>query len=839
MHSPFGERKLKRVDFVKWNGFRILIAVAGSVMLVTLLGAYAYICSYVYLAPSLPSAQAMRNVEMQVPLRVYSRSGALIAQIGEQRRIPVTYEQIPDLLKHAFLAAEDDRFFEHHGIDYLGVVRAVAVDLISGDKTQGASTITMQAARNVFLTLDKTYRRKLQETFVTYEMEHELSKQEIFGLYLNVIFFGQRAYGVAAAAETFFGKSLDQLTVAEAATIAGLPKAPSKYNPIVNAQLAAGRRSYVLGRMRALGYIDDATAQAAMSEPVQARAHAPLFDVEAPYIAEMARLELRQRFGATAESAGYKVYTTIDGRLQAAGNRALRIGLIEYDRRHGFRGPAGHVELAANGKPEQLDELVDEYVSVGNLLPAVVVSVAPKTARVYAKGRGFAQIEWDGLSWARKAVNDETVGPAPKSADEIVSRGDVVYVVADTAGHAQLGQVPEAQSALVALDPQDGSVAALVGGFDYFTNKYNRVTQAKRLPGSGFKPFLYSAALENGFTPASTLLDAPFVLEGQGIESSWRPENSHGQFGGPTRLREALVRSRNLVTIRLLRELGTPYATDYVTRFGFDKRVMPQNLTLALGTLQVTPLEMASGYAVFANGGFRVQPYFVDRIENAAGEVVYRAAPRIACEECEHPADLSQIPQTGASDEILQSEDAVRGGAGPLSPEQLAPRVISSQNDYVMTDMMADVIRSPHGTGVRARALGRTDIAGKTGTTNKANDTWFNGFTPHLVATVWVGFDQERSLGEAEEGAKTALPIWIHFMREALKGVPQEKRPMPDGIVTLRVSPETGALVSAENPDGMAEIFMADHLPAAGDQGSMAQSAEGGPAGQAGGEPIF
>jgi penicillin-binding protein 1A len=478
-------------------------------------------------------------------------------------------------------------------------------------------------------------------------------------------------------------------------------------------------------------------------------------------------------------------------------------------------------------------------VSVGDLEPAVVVAVAPKSVRVYAKARGFAQIDWDGLSWARKPAPNETVGPVPKSAEEIVSRGDVVYVVADTAGHAQLAQVPEAQSALVALDPEDGSIAALVGGFDYYTNKYNRVTQAKRLPGSGFKPFLYSAALEDGFTPASTLLDAPFVLEGQGIESSWRPENDRGRFGGPTRLREALAFSRNLVTIRLLREMGTPYATDYATRFGFDKASMPQNLTLALGTLQVTPLEMAAGYAVFANGGFRVQPYFVDRIENASGEVVYRASPKIACEECEHPADLSQVQvaQGENPDQLLQSEDAVRGGPGPLKPEQLAPRVISPQNDYIMTDMMADVIK--HGTGRRALALNRADIAGKTGTTNQSKDTWFNGFTPHLVATVWVGFDQERPLGESEEGAKTALPIWMHFIREALKGVPQDKRPMPDGIVTLRVSPESGALVSAENPDGISEIFMADHLPASNDQGSMAQSAEGGKAGQAGGEPIF
>src|SRR5215475_14921832 len=420
MHSASGERKVRKLLSVKWNYFRIIGAVAACVTLITLLGVYAVLCSFVYLAPTLPSLEVMRNVELQVPLRVYSRTGSLIAQIGEQRRIPVTYEQIPDLVKHAFLAAEDDRFFEHHGIDYIGVVRAVLVDTISGHKTQGASTITMQTARNVFLTLDKSYRRKLQETFVTYGMEHEFSKEEILGLYLNVIFLGQRAYGVTAAAETYFGKSLDDLTVAEAATIAGLPKAPSQYNPIVNPQLATARRSYVLRRMLDVGFIDAATAEAANKEPMQARAHAPLSDVEAPYIAEMARLQVRQQFGAAAESAGYKVYTTVDGRLQAAANRALRIGLIEYDRRHGFRGPVGHVNVAPEGRPEQLDALVDEYATVGILSPAVVVSVADKAVRVYVKGRGFAQIDWDGMSWARKvaATAGGPLGTPPKSANE-------------------------------------------------------------------------------------------------------------------------------------------------------------------------------------------------------------------------------------------------------------------------------------------------------------------------------------------------------------------------------------------------------------------------------------
>ena len=820
---------------MKWNYFRIIGAVVACVTLITLLAGYAFICSFVYLAPTLPTPQAMRSVEFQVPLRVYARNGGLIAQIGEQRRIPATYEQIPELVKRAFLAAEDDRFFEHHGIDYLGVVRAVLVDTLSGHKTQGASTITMQTARNVFLTLDKSVRRKLQETFVTYEMEHEFSKQEILGLYLNVIFLGQRAYGVTAAAETYFGKSLDELTVAEAATIAGLPKAPSQYNPIVNPQLATARRSYVLRRMLDVGFIDAATAEAANKEPMQARAHAPLFDVEAPYIAEMARLQVRQQFGAAAESAGYKVYTTIDSRLQSAANRAVRVGLIEYDRRHGYRGPIGHVDTTPETRPEQLDSLVDEYSTIGILSPAVVLSVTEKTARLYVKGHGAAQIDWDGLSWARKVASGDELGPPPRTVSDILSKGDVVYVVANNNGVAQLGQVPEAQSALVSLDPEDGAIVALVGGFDYFTNKYNRVIQARRLPGSGFKPFLYSAALEDGFTPASVLLDAPIVMEGDGIEASWRPENSHGEFSGPMRLREALVKSRNLVSIRLLRELGIPYASDYVTRFGFDKRALPQNLTLALGTVQATPLEVATGYAVFANDGFRVSPYFVDRIENAAGQVVWQAKPRVACEECERPVDLGDLVLTGDAQENLQSADSLRGGRGPLPPDQLAERVISPQNAYLMTDMMADVIK--RGTGVRARSLGRSDIAGKTGTTNEAKDTWFNGFTPNLVCSVWVGYDQERPLGEREEGARTALPIWIQFMREALKGVPDERRPMPEGLVQLRVSSKTGGLVGPENPDGFMEIFMADHLPAGNEEGgSVAQGAEGGAQSS---EPIF
>jgi len=819
---------------VKRNRFRLLVVLLGSATLVTLLGAYALACSYIYLVPSLPSLEVMRNVELQVPLRVYTRSGGLIAQIGEQRRIPVTYDQIPELVKHAFLAAEDERFFEHHGIDYLGVARAVLVNFISGDKTQGASTITMQAARNMFLNLDKTYRRKLLETFVTYRMEHEFTKQEIFGLYLNVIFFGQRAYGVAAAAEAFFGKPLDKLDVAEAATIAGVPKAPSRYNPIVDPELATQRRAYVLRRMRELGFIDAATAEAANKEPMAARAHVLVYEVEAPYVAEMARLELRQRFGPAAESTGYKVYTTIDGRLQTAANRAVRVGLIEYDRRHGWRGPAGHIELPASGEA-RYDDMLGGYSAIGNLAPAVVTDVAEKSVRAWVRSLGMVQIDWNGLSWTRRELKNDALGPAPREAKQVVSRGDVIYVVADTQRHAQLAQIPQAQSALVALDPNDGSIVALVGGFDYFTNKFNRVTQARRLPGSGFKPFLYSAALEHGLTPATVVLDMPIVLLGPTHEDEWRPENYERHFGGLTRLRDALVYSRNLVSIRVLKAIGIPTAVDYVSRFGFDPKTMPRDLTLALGTLEVTPLDLAAAYAVFANGGYKIGPYFIDRIEDASGKVVWRAEPRRVCHECDEGMPPPHQPHTLRVSESSQTarDAASQGEPPPLPPEQSAPRIITAQNAYVMADMMADVIK--RGTGVRALSLNRSDIAGKTGTTNESRDTWFNGFTPNLVATVWVGFDQERPLGEYEEGAHTALPIWIQFMREALKGVPQQRRAMPDGVVTLRVSADTGTLVSAENPDGVSEVFMMDHLPSTEQAGHLAQ----GPQGPASSESIF
>jgi penicillin-binding protein 1A len=808
---------------VNHNYLRWLTWAAAAVMGLTVLAILAVSATYVYLQPSLPTVEAMRSAELQVPLRIYSRSGQLIAQIGEQRRIPVAFDQIPDQIKQAFIAAEDDRFFEHHGFDYQGILRSAVVNLVKGSRAQGASTITMQTARNMFLSQDRTWRRKLQEVFLTYRLEREFSKAEILGLYLNVISFGKRAYGVAAAAETYFGKTLDQLTLAEAATLARVPQAPSRYNPIADPEAAAQRRGYVLRRMTELGFIDERAAAAAAAEKVKASIHSQSFEVEAPYVAEMVRLEVLKRFGAAAQNEGYKVYTTIDTRLQAAANRALRLGLVEYDRRHGWRGAQNTVELAGGEDEARLAAIVEEYPNVGMLQPALVVEVAERSAKVFVRGRGFSRVDWDGLSWARRKENDLRVGPEPKVASDVLSRGDVVYVI-ERGGLAQLVQVPEAEAALVALDPNDGAIAALVGGFDYFDKgfgKFNRVTQARRQPGSGFKPFLYSAALENGFTPSSVIMDSPFIIDDPSMEEAWRPENSSGQFYGPTRFREALVKSRNLVSIRILQAIGTRPVIAHATRFGFPRSALPSNLTLALGTLQATPLEVASGFAVFANGGYRVPPYFIERIEDPQGKVVYEARPKVAAPECEAAAGApagamaSAVASVEAAPSVQRAGIATRGGGECLLPkEQLAERAISAENAWLIDSMLADVIT--RGTGRRALALGRGDLAGKTGTTNDAKDTWFNGFTRDLVATVWVGFDQERSLGEGEEGARTAVPIWVHFMREALRGVPQRSRPMPEGLVQVRISPFDGQIASVDDPNAIFETFMADRLPQGG-----------------------
>ncbi len=792
---------------------------------------FANVCAYVYLAPALPDVDALRDVQLQVPLRIYTRDGRLIASIGEQRRIPVRYDQIPPQLVHAFLAAEDDRFFQHHGVDWEGILRAALANFRAGGVRQGGSTITMQVARDIFLTPHRDYKRKVSEIYISLLMEAKFSKEEIFSLYANKTFLGQRAYGVAAAAEVYFGKPLDQLSIAEMATIAGIPKEPSQVNPVTNPEKARIRRSYVLRRMLDLGFITRQEHDVAEATPVESRLHGPSVEVDAPYVAEMVRNDMAAKYGDDVYTAGYKVYTTIDSRLETAAIVALRTGLIEYDRRHGYRGPAAKVALPVSADPSAWETALERFASIGGLRASLVKSVGERSAEVYVKGLGPVTLPWEKLQWARRALPDEKVGAAPQRAADILARGDVIYTVGSTAQNLQFVQVPEAQSALVALDPHDGAVVALVGGFDFYQSKFNRVTQARRQPGSSFKPFVYAAAFDKGFTPASVVLDAPIVLEqGDDPAKSWRPKEDSNKFFGPTRLREALVRSRNLVSVRLMREIGGDYTRNYVTRFGFDKSQLPDDLTLALGTAEVSPLQLATAYATFANGGFLVSSYYIDRIEDAGGQALFQASPAVACFECRDPGQPAP-PRAPVRSEFLDSSD--HDGQRSGDAKRYAPQVLRPQVAYLLADMMADVIR--RGTGVRARALGRDDVAGKTGTTNDHHDAWFAGFNGDLVATVWTGFDAERSLGDGEEGGRVSVPTWTYFMREALAGAPRHGVPLPDGVVTVRISPETGQIASADNPNGILEKFVEGNLP----QAEVYEGPSGDRPMNAGDKPIF
>ncbi len=796
------------------------MALVGAIALI----AFANVCAYVYLKPALPDVDSLREVQLQVPLRVYTRDGRLIAAIGEQRRIPVRYDQLPPKLIQAFLATEDDRFFRHHGVDWQGILRAALANARAGGIRQGASTITMQVARDMFLTPRRDMKRKMSEVYISLLMEAEFSKEEIFSLYVNKIFLGQRAYGVGAAAEVYFGKSLDQLTIAEMATLAGIPTAPSAVNPVVNAEAAKLRRAHVLGRMLELHYITPAEYETAKSSPMESRLHGPSIEVDAPYVAEMVRNDMQAKYGDSVYTAGYQVFTSIDSRLEAAATVALRTGLLEYDRRHGWRGATAKVDLSKVASNANLDAELEEFPAVGGLRPAIVQKVEAKSAKIYVKELGEVTLPWEKMAWARRELPDEKVDRAPTQASEIFSRGDVIYTVGNSAESLQFVQVPEAQSALVALDPRDGALVALVGGFDFFQSKYNRVTQARRQPGSGFKPFVYAAAFDKGFTPASVVLDAPIVIDEAGMEKAWRPKDFENEFRGPVRLREALVHSRNLVSIRLMREIGGEYTWNYVTRFGFDKSELPNDLTLAVGTAELSPLQLVAGYATFANGGFRVTPYYIDRVEDASGKVLEQADPAIACFECGRGSDPARAAdaapsapaagggaKTTAGARATQLDEGKHDGKFLLPAKNLAPQIIRPQVAYLLSDMMADVIR--RGTGIAARVLNRDDLAGKTGTTNDFHDAWFSGFNGGLVATVWTGFDQDRSLGEGEQGARAALPTWIYFMHQALAGVPRRMVPVPDGIVSVRIAPDTGLLASADNPNGIMEKFIEGNLP--------------------------
>jgi len=747
---------------------------------------------YLYLSPNLPSAESLKDVRFQVPLRVYSADEKLLAEFGEMKRTPIDYQQIPQVMINALISAEDDRFFEHPGVDYKGLIRAVRNLILTGERSQGGSTITMQVARNFFLSPEKTYTRKINEIFLSFKIEHELSKQEILALYLNKIYFGNRAYGVVTAAQVYYGKSLDDLTLAETAMVMGLPKAPSAYNPLANPKRATLRRNYVLGRMFELGYIDKTQFDEAVSAVTTAKLHRPLIETQAPYVAEMVRKSMVEKFGEDAYNAGYSVYTTIDSKAQSAANKAIHQGLIDYDQRHGYRGALTTVSLDTLNTPKQWSKKLSTFPRVGPLQPSIIVAVNEESAFAYKRDGVSVEIKLADLKWARKYISENTRGAKITSPSDILSVGDVVMINEAKPSQWQLGQIPAASASIISLDPNTGAVVALVGGFDFFFSKFNRVIQAKRQPGSSFKPFIYSAALKKGYTAASIINDAPIVFDDPALEAKWRPENYSSKFFGPTRLRFALTKSRNLVSIRLLNAVGISYALKHINSFGFDISTLPRNLSLSLGSANLTSYELARAHSVFANGGYLIDPHFISRIEDADKQIIEAPTHPIVCDDaCEKSIAIQDTEST----ETINK----------------APRVITAQNAYIVNSMMQDVVQL--GTARRAKALGRTDLAGKTGTTNDQRDAWFVGFNRDIIAISWVGFDDAKPLGSRETGGRAALPIWLQYMETALADKPNHLLEQPDNMITLRIDPKTGLRAGSDVPGAIFETFRTDHAP--------------------------
>lgn len=728
-------------------------------------------CIYLYLESQLPSIESLKNIQLQTPLRVYSIDGKLIGEYGK-RRIPVSYEQIPQLLVEAVLATEDRRFFQHAGVDIVGLTRASIQLIKTGVKTQGGSTITMQVARNFLLTRKKSYLRKINEMMLAMQIDRELSKEKILELYLNKIYFGNRAYGVAAAADVYYGKNLNELTLPEIAMLAGLPQAPSAHNPIINPESAKKRRNHVLYRMYKERIIDEPAYKAAIKAPLAEKYHNRKIEVEAPYAAEMVRQALYQQFGSDTYTQGYKAYTTLDSHLQAQANKSLENGLLNYDKRHRYRGPIGHINLSTAVTLEDWFAALKKFPVIHQIYPAMVTDFDSKGISAVSSQGESLHIPFSRIPW--------------KLPPHFLKSGDVIYSMETAPQEWSLVQIPQVEGAFVALNSQTGAILALDGGFDFYTNNFNHAAQAMRQAGSSFKPFFYSAALEKGFTLASVINDAPVVIREPG-QALWRPQNDEKKFYGPTRLRVGLTKSRNLVAIRLLEAIGIPYTIKYVERFGFLPGQLPQTLSLALGTSDVTPLQMASAFAVFSNGGYKVDPYLIDHVTDSNDQILLKAEPKTPCPSCENAPNLLQLPTPSHSISI-----------------------ITPQNAYLMNSVMQDVIFS--GTGGAANVLKRKDLAGKTGTSNDQKDAWFVGYNPNLVATAWVGYSKTpKSL--YEHGAKAALPIWINFMQYALAGKPDKAFVMPEGIVSARIDMRTGLLTSASNKNSMFEVFQEGHLP--------------------------
>jgi penicillin-binding protein 1A len=741
--------------------FRPVLVTLSLLLLPAILLGLAAMLAY----PSLPSLESLTDYRPKIPLRIYSAEGTLLGEFGEERRALIKISEVPEVMKQAILAAEDDRFYEHGGIDYMGVIRAAFSNFTSGSAKQGASTITMQVARNFFLTKEKTWTRKFNEVLLTLKIEHSLSKDEILQLYINQIYLGQRAYGFASAAQVYFGKPLAQVTIAEAAMLAGLPKAPSSYNPVVNPKRAKLRQLYVLRRMHELNYINDEQYDLAQQQPIVTVRGNQEFGIKADYLAEMVRQSVYEKYQDDTYTQGFKVYTTIRLKDQLAAYEGVRTGVLDYDRRQGYRGPEGFVDLHGDiSNTEFLDETLQDVEDSDDLIPAVVLSATPKLVQAYCKGGEIAEVSGDALLFAQAALNKKV------ALNQRINVGSIIRLRKDGNGIWQISQLPQVEAAFVSGNPRNGAIYSLVGGFDFDRNQFNHITQAWRQPGSSFKPFVYSAALEKGFTPATVINDAPLIFDAEQTGNEpWEPKNYDGKFEGPMRMRQALIKSKNLVSIRILQSITPEYAHDYITRFGFDPTKYPAYLTMALGAGSVTPLQMLTGYSVFANGGFLVSPYFIDRIEDARGTVLSKTVPEVA-------------------------------GNG-------AKQVIDVRNAYTMVSMLQDVVK--HGTGIRAMQLGRQDLAGKTGTTNDSIDAWFCGFHPTVVGIAWMGYDQPRSLGDRETGGGAALPIWMGYMGKVLKDVPEAVYTMPDNMVAVHINDEG----YRDDNSPLVEYFYQENVP--------------------------
>ncbi len=762
---------------------------------------------YWLVAPGLPSVQVLRDVEFQVPLGVYSADGKLMALFGETRRTPVRIEDVPERVKQAFIALEDARFYEHPGVDWRGTFRAVWLLATTDDRrVPGGSTITQQVAKMFFLSPEYSYVRKFREMLLALKMERELGKDEILGLYLNKSFFGNRAYGIVAAAEFYYGKTLDQLSLAEAAMLASIPKFPSSGNPVINPARARIRRDYALTRMRELGFVTEDDYRAALAEPDHATPHEPPVELEASYVAEMVRQTMVDRHGADAFTSGFRAYTTLDSRIQEAANSGIRANLLAYDRRHGWRGAEAHLDLPDSLTPDAAQQALRDYRAFGGLTPALVLAADENDANLILADGQEATLALEQVRWASPYISAERRGAAPRKVSDVLARGDVVRLTRDAEGAFQLAQIPQAQGALVTLSAEDGAILALDGGFSFGLNKFNRATQSLRQPGSSFKPFVYAAAFERGFHPASIVLDAPVVFHDRSTGTSWRPSNDNNAFSGPMRLREAMVTSRNLVSVRILDAIGASYAKRYIQNFGFPADSLPENLSLALGTSSVPPLAAVRGYAVFVNGGFLVNPYFLARVEDRNGVVVFSEHPLRACRACPQRFATSTSGDVAGFNLGAATPAATPGDTEAGPPDiQLAPRAIDERTAFLIQSLLRDVIQ--RGTGRGARVLERNDIGGKTGTTNEFRDAWFSGFGADIVTSAWVGMDDFSTLGAREFGATAALPMWIDVMRAALAGVPQVTAPIPDGIVTTLINPATGLLVPAGTPGAISEFM--------------------------------